>query len=225
VTVGAVLVVAGGEAPTGQELLEAPPFERVIAADSGLDHALALGLHVDLVVGDLDSVSAEALAGARSAGAAIDEHPADKDQTDLELALDAAVGMGANGIVVIGAHGGRADHALANLSLLAAPAYADLDVEARADAERVVVVRSKPRSIHGRVGEPVSLVPVHGPAVGVRTEGLRWPLDGDTLGPGSTRGVSNEFVTEWGWVVVADGVLLVVQPGPAVVAAPLAAQE
>ena len=58
----------------------------------------------------------------------------------------------------------------------------------------------------------MTLVPLHGRAVKVHTEGLRWHLDGDDLAGGSTRGVSNELLGTDAWVVVGEGVVLAVQP-------------
>ncbi len=63
-----------------------PADSLVIAADSGLDHAQAVGWPVDYVVGDLDSVGPAALAAAEQQGATVERHPIAKDQTDLGLA-------------------------------------------------------------------------------------------------------------------------------------------
>src|SRR5262249_52023534 len=84
------IVFVGGDppAPGVRDVLPADAY--VIAADSGLDHANRLGIAVHQVIGDFDSVSADALHTAESAGVRIDRHPAAKDATDLELALDAA---------------------------------------------------------------------------------------------------------------------------------------
>lgn len=207
------LIVAGGEAP-GPELLAAEgPWDVVVAADSGLDHAAVLGLAVDLVVGDLDSVSGTRLEEARSAGVAVESHPADKDATDLALALAAAIRRGATDLLVVGLGGGRPDHELANLLLLAAPEYAAGDVEARTAGGRFVVVRDRPRRFTGRPGDVLTLLPLHGPARAVHTRGLRWALDGDDLPAATTRGVSNELAAAEATVVVGEGVLLAVQPG------------
>ena len=127
-----VVVVAGGgvvdeRSLRGQTLLGAAA---VIAADGGVDLAHALGLHVDVVVGDLDSASPAGLARAEAAGARIVRHPAEKDATDLELALDEAVALDPRRIVVVGGAGGRLDHLLGGLLLLAAEQYADFEVDA-----------------------------------------------------------------------------------------------
>jgi thiamine pyrophosphokinase len=76
----------------------------------------------------------------------------------------------------------------------------------------VHVVRRE-RVLAGVRGELVTLMAVNGPAVGVRTEGLAYPLRGETLEPGSSRGVSNVFEQAAAKVSVEHGVLLAVRPG------------
>lgn len=204
---GVVVVVAGGD-PIDPSMLAGLPTDTVIAADSGLDLAHALGVEPQVVVGDLDSVSAEALT--RHAGT-VERHPVDKDATDLELALVAAIARRPDRIVVLGGHGGRLDHLVANaLVLTAVPAA--IDVEWRAGAARVHVIRER-GALSASPGSLVSLVAVGGDATGVTTSGLRWPLTDDTLRFGSTRGVSNEFTAEAAVVTVRTGVVLAILPG------------
>jgi thiamine pyrophosphokinase len=205
------LVVAGGD-PVPRALgRELPPAGLVVAADSGLAHARALGLHVDVVIGDFDSVDPVVLDAARREGARIEEHPAEKDATDLELAIDAAAARGARSITVIGVGGGRTDHLLANVALLAAPRFASLTIDAWVGRDHVSVVRDTVR-VTGRIGVLVTLLAVHGPARGVTTDGLRYPLHDEDLLPGSTRGVSNELIGTEGRVTVREGTLLVIRP-------------
>jgi thiamine pyrophosphokinase len=207
-----VVVLAGGDpvAPAVADGLPAGAW--VVAADSGLDHAVALGLAVDLVVGDLDSVSPQRLAAARAAGVEVQEHPSAKDATDLALALDAAAARGPAEVVLVGGHGGRLDHLLANALVVADDAYAHLRLTARMGPATVTVVRDQ-ATLSGTRGELVSLLPVHGPATGVTTQGLLYPLTGEDLPPGSTRGVSNELTGTEATVELEAGVLLAVQPG------------
>ncbi|HET7652440.1 MAG TPA: thiamine diphosphokinase [Acidimicrobiales bacterium] len=206
-----VVVLAGGESVAAGPRLPVTDTDLVIAADSGVHHARALGLHVDLVVGDLDSVDARELDAVVEAGATVERHPVDKDATDLELALHAAVDRGAERIVVLGAGGGRFDHFLANVLVLASPAFAGARVEALVGAARVVVVHDK-AVVDGEPGDLLTLLPVGGPAEGVRTTGLRFALDGERLDAGTTRGVSNELTGNQATITVDGGVLLVVQP-------------
>jgi thiamine pyrophosphokinase len=208
----AAIVVTGGDPPYPTIRDRLPTDAIVIAADSGLDHAIALGLRVDRVIGDLDSVSPGALAAAERAGTRIERHPAAKDATDLELALDAARQV-ADRIVVVGGAAGRLDHLLGTALLLGSPAYADVEVLAHLGPATVHVVRGA-AVLTGAAGEQLSLLPLHGPAHGVVTAGLKYPLHKETLYPGSTRGVSNEFSETTAEVRLASGVLLVVAPGP-----------
>lgn len=207
-----VLVVTGGEPvpPTARPVL--PRHDLVVAADSGLDHVAALGLRADVVVGDFDSVDPAALAAAERAGARIERHPVAKDATDLELALRVAAATGPARVIVTGGAGGRFDHELANVLLLCSDEFADLEVDAWVGAAHLTVVRSR-RVLRGTAGDLVSLLPVGGPVTGVTTDGLLYPLHGEDLGPGTTRGVSNELTGMEGAVSVRSGVLLVVQPG------------
>ena len=207
------VIFAGGDAPAPGTLADLVPGALLVAADSGLGHALAAGLVVDVVVGDLDSVDPAHLEAAIAAGSAVERHPPDKDATDLELALVTARSRGARRIVVVGAGGGRLDHFLANALLLASPEFADLEIEARIGTAIATVVRHA-TEFGGAPGDLVSLLPLGGPAHGVRTHGLRWTLDGEDLFAGTSRGVSNEFDAPVAGVDLTDGVLLVVRPDP-----------
>jgi thiamine pyrophosphokinase len=207
-----VLVLAGGPEPPSR--IPLPAGATVIAADGGAQLAEALGLRVDLAVGDFDSISAEALASA----AQVERHPPDKDATDLELALAAALRLGPERILVLGGAAGRLDHLLGELLLLAGDAYAGVQVDAQLGAAAVHVIRRE-RTLRGDVGELISLFAVHGPAGGVVTDGLVYPLRGQTLEPGSTLGVSNVFAAPEAHVRLESGVLIAVRPSGSATAA------
>lgn len=206
------VVFTGGERPSPDALDGLPRDASVIAADSGLHHALELGWPVDVVVGDFDSVDAGLLARVESRGAVVEPHPEAKDHTDLELALRRARELGARRVVVVGGGGGRFDHLLANALVLASAEFAPLEIEARHSGARIHVVRRSAR-LSGSPGELVTLLPIGGPVHGVTTEGLLYPLAGETLLPGTTRGVSNELLGEQATVEVRSGVLIAIQPG------------
>ncbi len=208
------LVVLGGEPLDTAVAGGLPSHTVVIAADSGIDQAHRIGLDVDVAIGDFDSVSAPGLERARRRGARIDQHPAAKDATDFELALEAALAMGVAAATVVGGEGGRLDHLLANALVMASPRFGALELSALgADGSRLHVVR-RFRRIVGEPGELVTLLAVHGIATGVTTTGLRFPLTGDALRPGSSRGVSNQLVDTEATVTVEAGVLLAALPGP-----------
>lgn len=222
------VVLAGGDPLPASVLAEAADAidaaGLVVAADAGLAHAVRVGRTVDAVVGDLDSVDPDQLAAAERSGARIHRHPADKDATDLALALDlvrayvaaaARDDSGASGrrvdVTVIGGHGGREDHLLANALLLGSERYASLRLRALWGGAVLRVVRDR-TTLEGEVGSLVSLLALHGPAHGVTTEGLRFALDTATLHPGSSLGLSNRLSAPRARVSVELGVLLVVQP-------------
>jgi thiamine pyrophosphokinase len=205
-----VVVFAGGPAP--HVAVFVPDGAFVVAADSGVDHALALGVPIDVAVGDFDSVSRAGLDAAERAGARIERHPADKEATDLELALDVAVAQGPGQILVVGGDGGRLDHLFGELLVLGGDAYAGHQVDGILGGATVHVVRGE-RTLTGEPGETISLFALHGPARGVTTEGLAYPLRDETLEPGSSRGISNVFAAQQARIDVAEGVLLAVRPG------------
>jgi len=207
-----VMVFTGGDDVAVDIVDDIPADVAIVAADSGLSHAEACGRTVDVAVGDFDSVEPATLQRAEQLGTVIERHPAAKDRTDLALALDRALAMGADEVLVVGGHGGRLDHLLGNVLLLAAPEYAGVRMRWRGGAARATIVQTE-AEITGTRGELVSLLPLHGPALGVTAEGLLFPLSDATLAPGTSRGVSNELVAERARIGLTGGVLLVVQPG------------
>ncbi len=203
VTGGHALVVTGGPLPTNLGPL--PSTDLVIAADRGADNAADLGLAVDLVVGDLDSASSAAVARAGK----VERHSEDKDETDLELALRAAVAAGTRSVTVVGTLGGRVDHALANLLVAASDRWSNLRIDLRIDGARAWVVRDHVEVV-AQVGDVVSLLAVGGRATGVTTTGLAWPLADAEVEPGVGLGLSNRMAAPRAEVVVDDGTLLVI---------------
>lgn len=208
---GTVLVFAGGDAPNEVDLDRLPAADIVIAADSGADHAVRCGRTPDVIVGDLDSITDAGLATARAAGAVIEPSRPDKDESDLELALLRALRAQPDRIVVTATSGGRVDHLLANLLLVCAERFAEVDIDCYSNSTRFFVVR-RSRTIDVEIGQTVTLLPMHGSAGGVSTVGLEYPLEREPLEPGSPRGLSNVAVASTVSVEVAEGVVLVIVP-------------
>ena len=198
------MVFAGGPGPPPR--ISIPSGATLIAADGGLELAAGLGLEVDLAVGDFDSVSESKLEGVPS-----DRYPTAKDATDLELALAVGLRLGPRRLVIVGSAGGRLDHLLGALLLLAADAFRDCVVDGQLGPAAVHVVRGT-RELEGEPGELISLFALGGDAHGVVTEGLVYSLRGETLTVASTRGVSNEFAEAVARISVREGVLLAVRP-------------
>lgn len=206
----AVIFTGGGPVrralpPTGENPL-------LIAADGGIAEAERLGFAVDLLVGDLDSAAPAAVERVRASGGRVEEHPADKDASDLELALGAAVAAGCALLLVVGGDGGRLDHLLAELLLFGSPSLAGVQIDAVLGDALLHVMRDV-RDLEGSPGELISLFALGGPATGVRTEGLRWRLENEELPAGSTRGLSNLFEAPRARIEVGSGVLIAIRPG------------
>ena len=201
------LVVASG-APRGA-VERAPQTDLVIAADAGLEVLLAAHRPVDLVVGDLDSVSAEALSAATAAGSEVAQHRRDKDESDLELALSAAINSGVQRIHVVLRDGGRLDHQLANLLVLASKRWQQADIDAVVGEHRVWVVHGE-QTIPLVAGEPLALHAVGGTATGVTTTNLRYPLVDADLPGLVALGISNQAVVDAPTIRVESGVVIAI---------------
>lgn len=213
-----VVLVIGGDAPSPFCLNHVAAFEHVICADSGADHARALGLTPDLVLGDMDSISDGSREWATSLHARFVIADRDKDQTDTELALAAITTMRPRALTILWGGGDRIDHVLGVMAAVAAPPLRDLDRIDLWVANDLVHVLHGPRSVelHTPVGTTVSLVPTAGPATGVTTTGLKWDLNDETLRSDNARGVSNVVVGP-ARVDVRTGVLAVIVPARALV--------
>jgi thiamine pyrophosphokinase len=206
-----VLVITGGSVRRAMPNLGA--FDRIIAADSGVDSAIALGLAPHVVIGDLDSISEAGLRRVRESGIEVLASPVDKDLTDTELALHHAIETGCNELVVLSSGGGRLDHAHGLLTALANPHFSRVTIEAVIDTAHVTVVHGPTSSSVPRRGSHLlALHAMNGPAVGITTSGLRWNLSCESLNPWASRGVSNEMLSDTAAVTVEEGSLIVVQP-------------
>ena len=211
------LVVAGGEVEdAGWLRAEASKATIVVAADRGAVALDAARVLPQVLVGDLDSADAGTVARMRDAGVVVERYPTDKDATDLELAIDAAIRRGATRLRIAGAlrqsaeGPPRLDHLFGNLAALAGAVGRVPDTWlVSPDAAVTIVTGPGECSLTGAPGDHVSLVALSPTVDGTRTDGLRWALVGASLAWGTTRGVSNEMAAAHGRVSVAAGHLLV----------------
>ncbi len=179
----------------------------LIAADGGLAHILDLELKPDLLIGDLDSVTSEQVARAEELGCEIHRYSAEKNETDLELALLTAAQMHCEKITVVAALGGRIDQTLANIYLLNLPQLKGLDVRLD-DGELEIFLIHGWGEIHGKPGDGVSLLSLSPVIKGVTTTNLRYPLLDEKLVFYHSRGVSNVMQTWKARVEIESGILL-----------------
>jgi len=218
------LILADGDAPTRARLdLAWPGWDAnvglVVAADGGARHAAALGIAIDLWVGDGDSIGEDDLAALAASGVRIERAPVDKDESDTELAIAAGLRLGADGVVIVGALGGpRVDHALVNVGLLAMPGLIGRSATIVDERARIGLIRAPgphggavERRLPGRPGDLISLLPFGEAVEGVTTDGLVYPLDDEPLWSGQARGLSNVRASTEARVAVRRGLLLVVE--------------
>lgn len=208
------LIFAGGLAPSDATLLAVRKIgqvDLVIAADSGLHTAQKLGLTTDVVIGDMDSVDANALAEAESHGAKIIRHNADKNFTDTHAALLYAAEHGAQSIVVVTAGGGRLDHQLGVIAAMFDPLLKQLQIKALWDNSEIFALQgSASCEFAAKVDDIVGLQAFSATATGISTTGLRWKLANESLLSHETRGVSNEAIENHVIISVSSGQLLVI---------------
>lgn len=191
-------------------LAEAGSDALLIAADGGARVARYFGLTVHAVIGDMDSIMAVDLAQLERAGAQVLRFPAEKDETDLELALIYAAEHDVQTIRIIGAVGDRLDQTFSNLYLLELPQLAGRDVRVVAGRQEAGLLPPGGGDILGAPGDTVSLLPLNGTAHGVYTEGLQYPLHDEDLVFGPARGVSNVMTGDKARVTLRSGTLLVI---------------
>ena len=202
-------VLAGGEALPPPILLGLGSADLVIAADSGAENAAAAGLFVDILVGDLDSITKQTLDAVIDGGTSIEAHHPDKDATDLELALTTALELGADEIVVVGGGGRRLDHLLGNVAVIASPALRHVPVLWEMEHQTAYVVHHR-RTIPVATGSTFSVIPIGGDAHGVTVTGSKWNLTDATLDADASLGISNVAMGPAIDVEVRKGILLVI---------------
>ena len=205
-----VIIFANGEIPSLENArLLLHPDDHVICADGGSRHALALGITPNLVIGDMDSVDKQQWQELKNAGVPIELFPRDKNETDLELALNRAIELEPQEIIIVAALGGRLDQTFGNTALLSDARLSAVDVCLDDGVEEIFFCRDL-GEVHGRGGDTVSLIPWGNPVQGVQTQGLKWPLHNETLYPEKTRGISNEMTGEVASIKITTGLLLVI---------------
>jgi thiamine pyrophosphokinase len=185
--VNAVLLAGGALEVSDRVLERTRGAALVIAADGGARHAALLGLMIDAWVGDFDSSDDLQLSAPRQT------FPREKDKTDLELALEVAKDRGATSALVIGAFGGRFDHALGIALMAARETLAGFTVDLESGGETGwILTPTRPLNLPLSAGQTFSLLALNGDARGLTITGAKWNLERFTLGFGSSLGISNE---------------------------------
>lgn len=205
-----IIIFANGELPDLDKagaLLQEKDY--IICADGGTRHALALGAQPDLIIGDMDSAEKEQLQKLGLDDVSMELFPHDKNETDLELALNRAIELNPKQIVIIAALGGRLDQTLANIALLTDLRLSKFDIRLDDGMEELFPCRDQAH-VRGKSGDLVSLIPWGGTVSEVQTTNLRWALKKEILYPDKTRGISNEMTSDTATISIGSGLLLIV---------------
>ena len=210
---GCVFIIAGG--PLGS-----PDFFRaqvslfhpteLVCADGGARHLETLGLAPQMIIGDLDSIPSATLEHFTAGGSRISRYPREKQKTDTQLALEYAWQLFPREVRIYGGMGGRIDHTLANISLLAAGVDKGVTTKLVDEWCEVSVITGR-TTIEGKAGQTVSFFPFASPASGIDLEGFVYPLAGGRMEAGAPYGISNLLTADRAGVSVAAGRLLMVK--------------
>lgn len=204
------IIFAGGEAPSAdfiKSLVKKDDY--IICLDSGLEYADMAGVTPSVILGDFDSVSEATLEKYRAKNITVNTFPADKDFTDMELGISEAVRAGVDELILIGALGGRIDHALGNIDNMLQALNAGIKTAIYDERQHIFLLNSG-RSFHYKKGTVVSLIPFSGIVEGVSTQNLTYPLKNEALIKGYSRGVSNTFTEDTAVIDFKSGILQVV---------------
>jgi thiamine pyrophosphokinase len=205
-----IIIFANGELPDinkARALLQKDDY--ILCADGGMRHALALDLKPDLVIGDMDSAERADLQKMKADGVSIELFPRDKNETDLELAINKAIELTPQQIIIVAALGGRLDQTLANIAILTDLRLSTFNLRLDDGVEEIFFCRDQAQ-VHGRSGDIISLIPWGGSVHQIQTQGLRWSLNKETLYPEKTRGISNEMTGDVATIKIESGLLLII---------------
>ena len=203
-----IIIFANGELPDKEKaraLLREDDF--IIAADGGTRHALALGRMPNIIIGDLDSLPVNLEPS--TLNIELMQFPADKNETDLELAIQHALTLNPQEVIIIGALGGRLDQTLGNIALISNLQPSTCNLKLNDGLEEVFFCHDQ-AEVNGAIGDIVSLIPWQREVTGILTHGLKWVLQNETLYPHKTRGISNEMTGDTATIKIKSGLLLVI---------------
>lgn len=188
-------------------------YDRILAADSGMNALYAAAVTPDIIIGDFDSADEKILAFFQQ-NKAIDFctlNP-EKDDTDTEFAIRESIRRGADSITIIGGTGTRLDHVLGNISLLGIGLEEQISMELLDEHNRIRMIQ-KPLTLEkdAQYGKYVSLIPYGGDVQGITLRGFKYPLSDYTMGGFNSLGISNEIVDEKAVIELTGGSLLVIE--------------
>lgn len=201
----AIIFINGNLSDLSQAKKNIKKTDFLIAVDGGANQIEKIGLTPNLVIGDMDSINQKLLEKYKSI-----KYPHKKDKTDFELAINYCLEKKFNEIIIFGILGDRIDHLLANIFLIAKLQVTSSRLQIKIiEGKKEIFVVNKEMTIHGKIGDEISIIPVSEKLEGVTTEGLYYRLIDETLLFGTTRGVSNVMSKTSASVFVKKGLAFI----------------
>ncbi|TZE83404.1 thiamine diphosphokinase [Calorimonas adulescens] len=180
-----------------------------ICADGGGNYAKSLGIKPDILIGDFDSIKEEILNYFQHLGTEIIRYPREKNYVDTQLAVDRAIELSADKIILLGATGNRLDHTLANINMLYYIYKKGVTAEIVDEHNRLMLLKGE-NFLRGQMGDTVSFIPFFGDVKKIVLKGFYYPLDGVTLTKDTSLGISNVFTEDVGYVDSGDDFVLAI---------------
>ena len=209
------LIVTGGtiDIAFAKDFLSQRSYDYVIAADAGLEVLRPLHISPNAVVGYLDTVDKKVLEEYQNQpDIEFEIHKPEKDETDTELALLTAARQGCEAVDILGALGGRMDHAIGNIQLMYQFFCQGMEVNIY-DARNRLYLLGGHKVFHREevYGKYISFLPMTETVEGLTLRGFKYPLQRRTIGLGTSLCISNELKREEGILELEKGVLLCVE--------------
>jgi thiamine pyrophosphokinase len=211
-----ILIITGGaiSADFAAQYLKNQEFHSVLAVDSGLVTAHKLGIPINYIVGDFDSVPKELIESYRRDMASVDirEYNPEKDATDTHLAIDLSLELGADEIVILGATGTRIDHMLANIHLLYLPLSKNIKASIIDEHNKIYLINQNIAIYKDKLHGPyISIQSFTERVTGITLKGFKYPLTNHTMYLGDSLGVSNELAEDRADIMLDEGILIVIE--------------
>lgn len=187
---------------------------KIIAADAGLNTLHAMGMKPDVILGDFDSVKPEWLSDYQNDESIhFERFPAHKDYTDMELAVDMAIQLGAEEILIFGATGTRLDHVIGNIFSLQRPMEQGITAKLLDPHNVIQLLGPGAYTVNASElpGKYVSFLPYTECVTGISLTGFLYPLHEYEMVKGTTLGISNELASDQACVSFREGILVFIQ--------------
>lgn len=206
------LIISGGliDLDYMDQYLKENDFDYIIAADKGCKYAFELDIKPNLILGDFDSLEKDYVRKLNELSINVKTFPTDKDKTDTHIAIDEAIEVGSEEIIIIGGiRGNRLDHTLGNIHILMIPLEQNIKCSL-VDRNNVVNLVNNTMELSKEDYKYISLIPLTNEVTGVTTEGLKYELNDYQFKQGISLGLSNEMIKESCKIAIKKGILIVI---------------